>query len=432
MATATEDRTNGHVWRAPWPLPATLDLSTVTAQGATITNTQAATVGATSQVNATVTPYVERNNGADKAATVTAPQAATGSATVAATGGLSATRNNTTEAPSGPAATVTPAMGRTEKPVTAPAVADRNTTQGARRSGRSFGWLRTLLDALQANGVKVGYVMALAGSAVGQIAWWGSMFPIYVAAAFCFTYEAIMVGASKKATLRRMQGRSASALRFVSVGAAAAATWMNFTHMGSTDTVIRVFGIDLHGDPSLGIAFALMSAGGFLVHELATNADVNDRLRDTGQLKPIGLSRWIFHTRHSFRAKVLLLDRPDLSLAQAWEMTRDGDATDQLHTEALKAEQAAELVIAEAVTEEIPAVPADEPRKPASKPKAAKPRNASAEALAWVQSELAAGRTPSRNAIKSRFGLESASLRTYLSRWKSNGQITEAQFEGIK
>ena len=447
MATATKDRTNGHVWHAPIPLPATLDLSAVTAEGATAATTEVATAGATMQVNATVTPQQERNSGAEKAATVTATevatagatQTATKAATKAATDTEGATRNTAAEAPAPAAATVTPpsnaATNRTEKSATAGAVAPRDADQKPSRSGRAVGWLRRGLDALQANGVKVGYVMALAGSAVGQIAWWGSLFPVYIAAVFCFTYEAIMVGASKKATLRRMQGRSATALRLVSLGAAAAATWMNYTHMGSPDTVIQAFGVELRGSSELGLAFALMSAGGFLVHELATNADVNDRLRDTGQLKPIGLSRWIFHTRHALRTKLLLLDRPDLTLAQAWELTREGDATDKLHTEALKAEKAAEKANAAATTQEIPVV-TDEPVKNApAKPKAkaaAKPKRSSAEVLTWVQSELSAGRTPSRAEIKERFGMESASLRTYLSRWKSSGQITEAQYEAIK
>lgn len=186
--------------------------------------------------------------------------------------------------------------------------------------GRSLESARALPGRLLAGGVGLGWLMALVGSAVGQLTWWATQFPLWLAAAFALAFEAIMIGAGRRARDRRMKHRPAGALRLVAWSAAAVAAALNWVHLSNPRTHVSVFDEDLAGSPALGAAFALFTAAGFLVHELAENAAVNDALRDAGIIQPLG-KRWLF-VAHAIRARLKLIDQPALTVDEAWELTR--------------------------------------------------------------------------------------------------------------
>src|SRR5690606_22782554 len=59
---------------------------------------------------------------------------------------------------------------------------------GTATRGGILGWLRDLPTHTLGIGVTVGWLMALAGSAVGQLAWWSSEFPWWIACLFALTF----------------------------------------------------------------------------------------------------------------------------------------------------------------------------------------------------------------------------------------------------
>lgn len=186
--------------------------------------------------------------------------------------------------------------------------------------GRCGAAVRRIPGRILGAGVSIGWLMALIGSGVGQLAWWSSQFPLWLAGAFAVAFEAIMIGAGRKARERRMRRRPALSLRLVALSAAITGAALNWFHLSDPRTVISAFGSTIVGSLQLGAAFALFTAAGFLVHELAENAAVNDALRDHDYIHPLG-ARWLF-ILSAVRTKLLMIDQPQLSTEQAWQQVR--------------------------------------------------------------------------------------------------------------
>jgi hypothetical protein len=366
----------------------------------------------------------------------------------------------------------------------------RNGSAGPATRGGILGWLRDLPTHALGIGVTVGWLMALAGSAVGQLAWWSSEFPWWIACLFALTFEAIMVGAGARARARRVKGRPAATLRMVSLGAAAMAAVMQVVHLGDPTTKINLFGHVITGSPALGWAFFGFTVAGFAVHELSEAAAINDRLREQGIAKPLG-KRWFF-LRHAIRARLLLIDQPHMSVDEAWRLTaRRSDGTESGGYRAgFAAGRAARVRYGlgfaagraygwmTAVVGRASVSVDDEPtgrttvatpaRETAPKPETAPAprrevsaeddaertmpalravsesaseaapqgksgrRGVKREALEWVRGEVAAHRTPSKAAIMERFGIQAGSMRAYLSQWQASGDLPAAIVEQIK
>lgn len=344
---------------------------------------------------------------------------------------------------------------------------------GTATRGGILGWLRDLPTHTLGIGVTVGWLMALAGSAVGQLAWWSSEFPWWIACLFALTFEAIMIGAGARARARRIQGRPAFTLRLVALGAAAMAAIMQLVHLG--DPATRIVIADdyvITGSSTLGWAFFGFTVAGFAVHELSEAAAINDRLREQGIAKPLG-KRWIF-LRHAIRARLMLIDRPDLSVDDAWRLTaktsgdsrpgyRAGWAAGRAYGWMTAAMSRVSVPTADEPAERVTVV---EPAREAPKAATAPGREVSAEddaertmpalravpetaegerapqgkgrrgvkreALEWIKAELAAHRTPSKREIMERFGIQAGSMRAYLSQWQASGDLPAAIVEQIK
>lgn len=350
----------------------------------------------------------------------------------------------------------------------------RNGSAGTATRGGILGWLRDLPTHTLGIGVTVGWLMALAGSAVGQLAWWSSQFPWWIACLFALTFEAIMIGAGARARARRVKGRPAAALRIVALGAAAMAAIMQLVHLG--DPATRIVIADdyvITGSPALGWAFFAFTVAGFAVHELSEAAAINDRLREQGIAKPLG-KRWIF-LRHAIRARLMLIDRPDLSVDDAWRLTakasgdsrpgyRAGWAAGRAYGWITAAMSRVSVPAADEPAERVTVV---EPAREAPKAATAPGREVSAEddaertmpalravpetaegerapqgkggrrgvkreALEWIKGELAAHRTPSKAEIMERFEIRAGSMRAYLSQWQASGDLPAAIVEQIK
>lgn len=353
----------------------------------------------------------------------------------------------------------------------------RNGSAGTATRGGILGWLRDLPTHTLGIGVTVGWLMALAGSAVGQLAWWSSQFPWWIACLFALTFEAIMIGAGARARARRVKGRPAAALRIVALGAAAMAAIMQLVHLGDPATRIVIANdYVITGSPALGWAFFAFTVAGFAVHELSEAAAINDRLREQGIAKPLG-KRWIF-LRHAIRARLMLIDRPDLSVDDAWRLTArtsgdsrpgyragwaagraygwmtavvgrasvsvDDEPTGRTTVATPTRETAPKPETAPAPRREVPAEDDAERTMPALRavPETAEGKSApqgkrgrrgvKREALEWIKAELAAHRTPSKAAIMRRFEIRDGSMRAYLSQWQASGDLPAAIVEQIK
>lgn len=168
------------------------------------------------------------------------------------------------------------------------------------------------------------FYLGIAGAVLGQTMWWSSTLklPPYLAIAFSAAIEAMMISADQIAMDRRRSGRPAASLRILSWVLAAVSAGMLYTHFSRPGVVATMFGEPIYGGPGVGAAFAALTTGAFVFHTFAGNARVNDTLRDKGLIKPLGGARWLHYPQHALRAKRMLIDRPHLSVEQAWEATR--------------------------------------------------------------------------------------------------------------
>lgn len=189
-------------------------------------------------------------------------------------------------------------------------------------------WIRALPGRLQEGGVQIGYAMALAGSGVGQVSWWGAQFPLLIASSFALSFEAIMIGASRRARRLRRKGHSALGLRLIAWSAAAFGAGLNWFHLRDPHTVLTIWGQTIHGSPALGAAFAAFTALGFLTHEVSTSSDVRQELIANGYLRPLGLKRWLPpFTKRAWQARLLLIENPALSVEEAWAQAAPTEST---------------------------------------------------------------------------------------------------------
>lgn len=336
-----------------------------------------------------------------------------------------------------------------------------------RGSTTGDGWLSRSLAHGQRSLGEIAFVMALIGSAFGQTLWWASTLniPSAFALSFSATFEAIMLGADRRAMDRRRRHRNATTLRALSWLFAGVAAWMQLSHFSTPGVVAEVFGMQIHGSLQLGIAFTALTIGGFLIHTLSGNARVNDTLIDEGYIRPLGAGRWTYPLR-AFRARRLLVDQPHLTVEQAWERTRtprrgSHSARAAYRLGALRtllfwmpflgsqpdspqpaAPTVPEQRTPDASTQPTPRVEQDQTSaqpaeqtaaRPSRRASTSKPQNKTskaAAALAWVQQQISSEQHPTPTEIKRRFELSNPHAE--LKRWRDRGQITEHDLARIK
>lgn len=303
---------------------------------------------------------------------------------------------------------VTPAPVETAPPPT-PTVPVPAPTSTSR-----FGqWVSESKNAVVGNMASAAFVTGLLGSGLGQLSYWTTKFPFWLAISFALTFELAMVGISRRVRIRKINELPAGALHFIGWMAALGAAGWNLIHLSDPTVVVRFDEINggaplFHGGPVVGASFATLAMLGFLIHEQSEKYHVEDALARKGRkIQRIGAARAVNY--------------PVVS----WTVWRNRVADPTLDVDAeflrvLRAKRGEKILNEVEVKPPQPSAP-DRQNKSTSKPDAAPAARSRSEAELdkLVDGVLAADNNEGRigfRRIQTRFGLTQADARKLRSK----------------
>lgn len=168
------------------------------------------------------------------------------------------------------------------------------------------GWISGRWNAAIGSMASAAFVMGLFGSGLGQLSYWSTKFPFWLAMCFAMTFELAMVGIARRVRQRKIAELPAGAMHFIGWCAAMGAAGWNFIHLSDPNVVVRFALINdgaplFHGGPVVGASFGTIALLGFLIHEQSEKYHVEDALARKGKkIQRIGAARAINYPRVSW------------------------------------------------------------------------------------------------------------------------------------
>lgn len=211
--------------------------------------------------------------------------------------------------------------------------------EGSGWLSRVSGWLSARWNGAVGNMADVAFATGLLGSGLGQLSYWSTLFPFWLAMSFALTFELAMVGISRRVRNRRINELPAGALHAIGWGAALGAAGWNLVHLSDPSVVVRFDLINggaplFQGGPVVGASFATLAMLGFLIHEQSEKYHVEDALARKGRkIQRIGLARVLNYPGVSWRVWRTKVADPSVDVDAEFLRVLDSDRGKQVLAE---------------------------------------------------------------------------------------------------